>query len=55
MSISAGYLVVAGSLSHLVRRILNGVNDVLVASAAAEIAFQGVANFTFGWVWVTVE
>src|SRR5471032_1089028 len=35
--------------------VLNGVDDVLVAGAAAEIAGDAFANFAFGGGWVVLE
>src|SRR5690606_37388963 len=40
---------------HLVGRVLDRLHDVLVASAAAEVALQPVANLLFGRIRVALE
>src|SRR5687768_17588454 len=42
-------------LSDLVRRVLDGIDDVLVARAAAEVAGDRLADFSLGWLRVVVE
>src|SRR5262245_65776294 len=39
----------------LVRRVFHGVNDVLVAGAATEIAFQPVTDLLFGGARIILE
>src|SRR5262245_39714143 len=45
-----------GRLSaHLVRRVFHGVDDVLIAGAATEIAFQPVTDLLFGGIRILLE
>ena len=43
-----GKLKVCGHELRLVRRVLHGVDDVLVAGAATEVAVQPVPDFLLG-------
>src|SRR5947207_4536823 len=38
-----------------VRGVLNGVDDVLIAGAAAEVALDPLANLALGWRWVVLQ
>ena len=40
---------------HFVGGILHGLYNILVASAAAQVAFQAMANFVFGGVRVLLK
>ena len=40
---------------HFVCGILNGAHDVVVAGAAAEVPFQGMADFRFARIGVVLE
>ncbi len=44
-----------GATAPLLRRVLDRLDDVLVPGAAAEVAFQGVADLGFGRIRVAVE
>lgn len=39
----------------LIGRELNSLDDVLVASTAAEIAFQSMPNLCFGWIGIPIQ
>src|SRR5215475_6669007 len=41
--------------SCLFRRVLNRLNDVLVAGAAAEIPFQAMSNLIARWIGISID
>src|SRR5262249_41181915 len=41
--------------THLFGGILDGTHDILVACAAADVAFQPLTDLGFGWVGVVLE
>src|SRR4030095_15536382 len=45
----------SGLAFHFASSILNGFDDMLIAGAAAQIAFQSVPYLGFCWICVAVE
>src|SRR5215469_8776237 len=41
--------------THLLSSMLDGPHDVLIAGAAADVAFETFANLGFGWIGVVLE